>query len=431
LQYEELARKNVEVNTLSDINNDLTLNGIGTLITMLGTAGDVTDGGIMGVDVPSGDTAPSMFIAGTVDPGIELVINGGFEATTDWTNLTRTSAQAHGGTYSATTDASTSTTQAINITAGVTYVYSFWYMESGKAGAAQRFFFDWYTGTGGGGSIIKSDGVTVNLDTSFTNYTGNLRAPINAQSVIVRIFWGGAGTDYFDDISLSVAQETSYLYFRPAPTVFSGALDFQESSAPIAPVSGYLSLYSGTSNALRALNDFAQDDMLLRGEPAAAFSVAVNVTSGSPVTLASRTIAANAMGINGKHTTRVYVHILNNSGGTRTYSLQYNFSSYSITVTASATVGASATNYSIFELEVATWNDAAANAQRHHGRFRRLTAGAADTPAAWTENLTWWGASSIDTTGSVTVTAKAYSSNASATQTAKGVAEFEGPYYGA
>ena len=186
---------------------------------------------------------------------------------------------------------------------------------------------------------------------------------------------------------------------------------------------------SPTQSLLLNTNSNSGSYKIKYGDYTASFSTAINVLVGAPVTLATRTVQSNSMGTTGKHVSRLQAIVLNDSAGTRTHAFQYNFGSYSFTLTASATVAASATNHSRWMMEVVTYNLGATNSQVHFGKVWREDTAAADTAGNWDEDKVWWGTSAIDTTANVTVTFKAYSSANTATQTAKGVAEFEGPYY--
>lgn len=170
-----------------------------------------------------------------------------------------------------------------------------------------------------------------------------------------------------------------------------------------------------------------QTGTMARGFMSKAVSLSMTTSEQAIIT---RTIKGNSLNIKGWLISEALSIYLNNSSGSRTFTVTYNFGSYAFAIVLTRT--ASATSRHVLRILVHTLNNQATNAQAHGLvvidqptnnpiATATLTTGIAEVA---------WDTSAIDTTADITASITVKSSAATATQTTVGAGRMDGPYIG-
>ncbi len=329
-------------------------------------------------------------------------------------------------------------TPRMAVTAGNSYQFSV-YAKTDTSGSGVwdtvKAEINWYTATSGG-SLVSTSTIPISLGTSYANTAIPLTAPATsagATIVITAVRDSTASYDstvlaYFDDISFRVLTVSRYIKWLPNVTIEGGPLDLTElGAAPSTPAAGYTSDYADTNDERRFLNDKGQDNQYSFGQRGTA--VSLTLTTGEQA-IVSKTVKANTMGTKGwiESTAKLIYH--NNSGAARTFTVTYNFGSYAATYAVS--LNNHATSRHPFWITVRTFNNQASNAQGHMIEFGGLPGSVIAAATVQAQTLFGeWDTSAVDTTADITVSITIKVNNATVTQTAIGVGNVDGPYYGA
>jgi len=145
-------------------------------------------------------------------------------------------------------------------------------------------------------------------------------------------------------------------------------------------------------------------------------TIAINVTSGAPATIVSKSITYTAKD---QVIFRIWGAILNDSGSSRTYSIVFNLGSLTATLTYIGTIGSSATNRSPLYIE-GTFTVASTSSAWLLGRNNQMNPSGLGTFHILDTSNNESGAvdqhSSSNLTGAQTTSIQMYSSSATATQ---------------
>jgi hypothetical protein len=442
--------------------NAISMSGLSYALQHVATNGSNVRYMRYGMTLPNGSSVPNGEIAFSGPSSASILVNGDFQTNsfTGWTKTTETSGAwtiyttaglDRNALWTPTSTTSTGVLTSDRMTSSIagnsfqltgTY-YNWQYSDfshfSNDPYATSKMEVKWYDNTVGG-SLLRTDTIVFSTNNSGTQTITSsiMQAPSSALSAALvitlinpnAVATGGATAYngiYFDDLTFAQVAVSAGIRFTPNVTVYGSPLQIAEQATPIVD-SGYGAFLVDTAHNPRYIpGNVAQNNLLLHGDVQIAFSTAINTT---PATLITKTVTANQLGTKGYIHTHVDILVFNNSGAGRTYTLTYDFGAYTNTVAASTSQGASATNYSVFEFDVYTFNDQAQNAQLHKYSYRRKTNNNAGSASAWTDDFQMWDSSAISTNADVTVDVKISSSNITATQTAKGIGRIIGPFNG-
>lgn len=236
-------------------NTGIALNGLGTLITMIATANGATAMGTIGLEVPSGFGAPSLFVKNTIATGANLLTNPGFETgdLTGWTigfgTWAADGTHTHGGSWAAEKTGSSTNNifyQAVAASPGLIYSETLWAYQASGGPVSINFSCSFFDGPAGTGTPLGGTATTTSVPSGvWTQVAVSARAKATAQSLRFYISQSAATNFWYDDGVLTVAQDVGQLDFTPEPTILGGPFNFQEiSGVTYPPIAGYMSLYA-------------------------------------------------------------------------------------------------------------------------------------------------------------------------------------------